>query len=58
MVGEGDLAAGDIILSIDGKVIDDINTLFSILEQYNFGDRVELRYLRQKKENNVSVILK
>lgn len=57
VVGKGDLATGDILLSIDGKSVNDINTLFSILENHNLGDKVTLRYLRQSRENTISIIL-
>ncbi len=52
------LIAGDIILGIDGHEIDDISALLSTLENYNIGDRVKLKYLREKKENTTSLILK
>ncbi len=52
------LLTGDIILSIDEHEIEDINTLLSTLENYQIGDRVKLRYLREKKENTISLILK
>ncbi len=52
------LIAGDIILGIDGHKIDDISTLLNILDNYNIGDSVKLRFLREKKENTISLILK
>ncbi|WP_373031219.1 S1C family serine protease [Sulfurovum sp.] len=52
------LLTGDIILGIDGHEIEDINTLLSTLEKYQIGDRIKLRYLREKKENTISLILK
>jgi S1-C subfamily serine protease len=58
MMDRSHLVAGDIILGIDGHEIDDISTLLSTLENYHIGDRVKLRYLREKKENTTSLILK
>jgi S1-C subfamily serine protease len=52
------LIAGDIILGIDGHEIDDISTLLHTLDNYNIGDSIKLRYLREKKENTISLILK
>ena len=58
MMDRGHLVPGDIILGIDGHEIDDISTLISTLDNYHIGDRVNLRYLREKKENTTSLILK
>ena len=58
MKDRGNLVAGDIILGIDGHEIDDISTLLATLENYQIGDRVKLRYLRENKENTISLILK
>ena len=52
------LVAGDIILGIDEHEIDDISTLLTTLENYHIGDKVKLKYLREKKENTISIILK
>ena len=52
------LIAGDIILGIDEHEIDSISTLLSTLENYRIGDKVKLRYLREKSENSTSLILK
>jgi S1-C subfamily serine protease len=52
------LIAGDIILGIDEHKIDDISTLLNTLDNYNIGDSVKLRFLREKKENTISLILK
>jgi S1-C subfamily serine protease len=57
-MGRGQLIAGDIILGIDGHVIDDISTLLTTLDKYHIGDSVNLRYLREQKENTTSLILK
>lgn len=58
IIDRGDLTAGDIILGIDGYEIDSISTLLSTLENYRVGDRVTLRYLRNKKEKTTSLVLK
>lgn len=52
------LITGDIIIGIDGHKIDDISTLLNTLDNYNIGDSVKLRFLREKKENTISLILK
>lgn len=58
MMNRGDLTAGDIILGIDRYEIDSISTLLSTLENYRVGDRVTLRYLRDKQEKTTSLVLK
>jgi len=52
------LIAGDIIVGIDGHEVDDISTLLSTLDNYSIGDSIKLKYLREKKEKTVSLILK
>ena len=52
------LITGDIIIGIDGHKIDNISTLLNTLDNYNIGDSVKLRFLREKKENTISLILK
>lgn len=58
MMDRSHLVAGDIILGIDEHEIDDISTLLTTLENYHIGDKVKLKYLREKKENTISIILK
>jgi len=58
MMNRGHLIAGDIILGIDEHEIDNISTLLSTLENYSIGDKIKLRYIREKKENSTSLILK
>ena len=58
MMDSGHLIPGDIILGIDDYEIDDISTLLSTLDNYSIGDKIKLRYLREKEEKTLSLILK
>lgn len=42
----GKITSGDIITAIDGKSVESVNTLLSILDDYSFGDEVTLDYIR------------
>ncbi len=53
----GEINFGDIIIDIDGKKITSNNDLFLILEKYNPGDKVKLKYVRDKKEKTSEVVL-
>lgn len=51
------LKENDIILEINGERIDENHPLGSYIQKYQPDDEVELKYLRDKKENKVSVKL-
>jgi serine protease Do len=51
------LKAGDIILEFDGKKISKDNTLAQIISNYNPGQTVNLKILRDGKEMTISVTL-
>lgn len=59
--GGGALAAGlrkgDIIIAVNGKKIRTMTELQETITQYRPGDKVEVTYLRDKKEKNVQVTL-
>lgn len=59
--GGGALAAGlkkgDIITAVNGKKIKTMNELQETITQYRPGDKVDVTYLRDKKERNVQVTL-
>lgn len=55
---KGEMIAGDIILSINGEEIDSISTLLSTLEKYTKDQSVKLKYLRNSRENTISITLK
>ncbi len=54
---DGDIIPGDVILSIDGEEIEDVNALLSVLDQYNIGDPVKLEIWRLGQQLDVEVIL-
>jgi serine protease Do len=47
----------DIILEVNGVKVDEGNTLLKAINQYQPGDEVEIKYLREEKEETVKVIL-
>lgn len=49
--------SGDIIISIDGHEIENIESLLDRLDHYNIGDRIEVGYLRNKKKETTFLIL-
>jgi len=51
------LKAGDIIIAVDGKNIDDRNSLTSLLDQHQVGDTVTLKVNRDDKNQNIDVTL-
>lgn len=46
----GDVSLGDVILSIDGREVEDLAELLTILDSYRIGDRVILRAWRLGRE--------
>jgi serine protease Do len=51
------LKQGDILIKIDNKNIDENNSLSTIIGQYKVGDTVKLTFIRDGKEQTVSVKL-
>lgn len=51
------LEAGDVIVSIDGRPVDTMDTLVIELRLYHVGDEVDFRYLRDGVERQASVTL-
>ncbi|MBK5286544.1 MAG: PDZ domain-containing protein [Bacteroidia bacterium] len=47
----------DVLISFDGKVIDNINHFLSILKEYHGGDKVKVNYYRQAKLKTATLIL-
>ncbi|MCX6743995.1 MAG: PDZ domain-containing protein [Candidatus Parcubacteria bacterium] len=54
----GKLAKGDIILSLENQQIDAENDLSLLLLGYKSGQEIRLKYLRDNKETEISVIIK
>jgi serine protease Do len=51
------LKEGDIILEFDGKEITTTNSLAKIISNYNIGDEISLKVLRNQEEKMFSIIL-
>lgn len=55
---EAGLKSMDVILEVDGKVINADNPLHRVVRSYAPGDEVKMKVLRDGKESEISVILK
>lgn len=55
--GGGDTALGDIITSIDGQPVGDLDDLYRILDKKQFGDTIQVEVYRNGKTLNVPVKL-
>jgi serine protease Do len=53
----GGLRAGDVIMSIDGQVIDGAGDVIDYVSTRSIGSRLEIAYLREGKKASVSVVL-
>ncbi|MEZ4912164.1 MAG: trypsin-like peptidase domain-containing protein [Saprospiraceae bacterium] len=53
----GEIIMGDIITSIDGKSVKSSNDIFLILEKYNPGDKVKVKYQRDDNQKEVDIVL-
>ncbi|MBK9563931.1 MAG: trypsin-like peptidase domain-containing protein [Saprospiraceae bacterium] len=53
----GEIIFGDIITDVNGSKINNNNDLFLILEKYNPGDKIKLKYLRNEQEKTTEVVL-
>jgi hypothetical protein len=51
------LISNDVLVSLDGKMIDDTNHFLSILKQYHGGDKIKISYYRQAKLKTTTIIL-
>lgn len=54
---ESPLKAGDIIIAINGKKVDDLKQYSDQLKQYSPGDEISLTVLRNEKEETVKLVL-
>ncbi len=54
---EDTVEMGDIITSVDGKPVKDLDDLLSILETKNAGESVKVDYLRKKSKQSTTVTL-
>ena len=48
---------GDVITALGGQKVDDIDNLRDALQDHEVGDRVEVRYLRDEREQKITVKL-
>ncbi len=48
---------GDILLSIDGKKVNNYDEIFNVLEKYKAGDKVKISYLREDKVKSTTLRL-
>ena len=55
---DGGLKEGDVITSVDGQKVKQFGDLKAIIAKKRPGDKVKVTYLRNKKENTVTLTLK
>lgn len=48
---------GDVILSIDNTKVDDLESIYHLLDQYKIGDTVTVKFLRGEELKTVKVVL-
>lgn len=53
----GDVELGDVIIGLDGKKIEDLDDLYSALEDKAVGDKVKVDFLRKGKKQSLEVTL-
>ena len=53
----GEITPGDILLSIDGRPLESVSALLTLLDEYHVGDEVMLRVWRDGGELEVPVVL-
>ena len=51
------LISNDVLISFDGKVIDNTNHFLSILKEYHGGDKVKVNYYRKAKLKTATLTL-
>jgi S1-C subfamily serine protease len=54
---DGDIVPGDVILAIDGRSIDSVAELLSVLDDYSIGDRVTLQVWRSGRRLTLEATL-
>ncbi len=54
---KADLKRGDLIIAVDGKKVESASALKNAIGRYQPGDKVEITFIRNKKEKTVSVKL-
>ena len=54
---DGDLIPGDVVVAMDGQVIDSVSKLLARLDDHSIGDQVTLRIWRAGRELDVDVVL-
>lgn len=55
---EAGIKSGDVIVAINGKNVKNMAALQEAVAQYRPGDKVEVKYVREKKEKTVKMTLK
>ena len=55
--GRGRYILGDIILKIDGKIVNNYDDIFNVLDNYSIGDEVRVTYLRGNKVKKIKIKL-
>jgi len=53
----GNIILGDVITAIDGKSVNTVSDLFTIMDHYRIGDQVIVKVWRAGKQKNVTIIL-
>ncbi len=53
----GRMYLGDIILSVDGKDVNNLDDIYQVLEQKKIGDEVDVKYLRDGKKKTTKITL-
>ncbi len=56
--GFGRYYLGDIILSVDGKEVNNLDDIYQILDKKNIGDTIDVKYRRDGKDYKVKITLK
>lgn len=54
---KGGLKDGDIIIEFNGERVDENHPLGGLIQQYQPGDEIEIKYLRDNKENKTKIKL-
>ena len=54
---DGDIVPGDIIIAIDGQAVSGVGKLLARLDDYQVGDTVKLKLLREGREMEVTLAL-
>ena len=54
----GRIYLGDVILTVDGKEVNNLDDIYQVLEKKNIGDTVDVKYRREGKDYSTKVRLK